>query len=171
MESVVVKYEQPLLMVIVNMTPDELLEKVKNDFDITVGRSTLRNYVNNKLIPEPQQKVLGRGLGSEATYPPGSEVDVATANYLLRFHKAEEIAESRAAYKRIEEKKQLMEYIQFQTKFLELLTEKKFDELYVYKEQLQDLDYSKSRLWYGGMCFMKSHRDFLQFERYEHLKQ
>ncbi|MBP1764401.1 MAG: hypothetical protein H6Q65_1459 [Firmicutes bacterium] len=167
MGNVAVKYKEPLRMVILNMTPDELLKKVKNDFDITIGRSTLRNYVNNKLVPEPEQKVLGRGLGREATYPPGSEEEVAAANYLVSTRKfiVMIIAESRAAYNRIKEANETADFLEFYIKFNTLASDKKYDELHHYVLQLKNRDFDTARLWYFGLTEVRLTRNLLEYER------
>ena len=51
------------------ISPDEVIEKIKETYGLSVSRSTLLNYTKNGLIPTPERKYLGRGGGCIAEYP------------------------------------------------------------------------------------------------------
>ena len=50
------------------MTPDEVIEKLKNG-GVYISRSTLLRYEQAKVIPEPERGADGRGKGRFTNYP------------------------------------------------------------------------------------------------------
>jgi len=66
-----------------NMTPEEILEKLK-EWGLTIDRRTLTNYVKWGLITTPEQRSGGKGV--KANYPEHAAAESAAAAELMRGH-------------------------------------------------------------------------------------
>lgn len=78
-------YTSSKTVVIDGMTPNEIIEKLK-EHGITISRSTLLNYEKWGLIPEAKRGGAGRGKGRTSDYPDETFAEAYAAYELMHFY-------------------------------------------------------------------------------------
>ena len=68
---------------VIGLSLDEVFWELENKHGIKFTQSTLRNYVNWGVIPEPMRGGLGRGKGRTSEYQPKDIAEIVAAYKLL----------------------------------------------------------------------------------------
>lgn len=65
------------------MTPDEVIEALKRDFNIDISPSTLSRYARQGVTPKPVVRSLGRGEGRESEYTQEQFAEIVASCWLI----------------------------------------------------------------------------------------